>query len=80
MLRMCSSPQVIDTVVVAVVVVVALQNQLSTVAPWRLLERLLTILLGGQHDLAQVFVDQRSASCFENAEKSTLRPRTNVHN
>ena len=55
MLRMCSSPQVIDTVVVAVVVVVALQNQLSTVAPWRLLERLLTILLGG-HDLAQVFV------------------------
>jgi hypothetical protein len=33
---MCSSPQVIDTVVVAVVVVVALQNQLS-VAPWRLL-------------------------------------------
>jgi hypothetical protein len=36
MLRMCSSPQVIDTVVVAVVVVVALQNQLS-VAPWRLL-------------------------------------------
>ena len=74
MLRMCSSPQVIDTVVVAVVVVVALQNQLS-VAPWRLLKRLLTILLGG-HDLAQVFVDVRS-SC--DAEKSTRkRPSTYV--